>query len=194
LETRYQDVHLPLTLQNGTNFEVGSNPSTDVIFTPFTINRRRGIVIAPGRYDYNEWFYMGRFNPAARLSYNLRFGHGSFYDGYRKNFEAQTTARLNEMLNVTMSLSRNLIDLKAGSYTTNLITSRINATFSTRMFLNALLQYNTDARQWTSNIRFNVIHRPLSDIFLVFNESRDSRSNDLLDRSIAAKITYMLAF
>jgi hypothetical protein len=65
---------------------------------------------------------------------------------------------------------------------------------STRMFLNALLQYNTDARQWSSNIRFNIIHRPLSDFFLVFNENRDSRTNDLLDRAVIAKMTYMLAF
>ena len=42
------------------------------------------------------------------------------------------------------------------------------------MFLNALLQYNTDARQWSSNVRFNIIHRPLSDFFLVYNDRRDS--------------------
>jgi hypothetical protein len=43
-------------------------------------------------------------------------------------------------------------------------------------------------------VRFNVIHRPLSDIFLVYNERRDSRSGDLIDRAIIGKMTYLIAF
>jgi hypothetical protein len=66
--------------------------------------------------------------------------------------------------------------------------------FSTRMFVNALVQYNTDARQWTSNIRFNLIHRPLSDFFLVYNEQRETQTQALLGRTLIAKVTYMMAF
>jgi len=62
------------------------------------------------------------------------------------------------------------------------------------MFLNALLQYNTDARQWSSNIRFNIIHRPLSDFFFVYNDRRDTVSDALVDRALIAKMTYMMAF
>ena len=62
------------------------------------------------------------------------------------------------------------------------------------MFLNALLQYNTDARQWSSNIRFNIIHRPLSDFFFVYNDRRDTVSGALVDRALIAKMTCMMAF
>jgi hypothetical protein len=61
------------------------------------------------------------------------------------------------------------------------------------MFLNALVQYNSDSRQWSSNIRFNIIHRPLSDFFLVYNERRNSATGDLNDRAIIAKLTYMIS-
>ena len=60
--------------------------------------------------------------------------------------------------------------------------------------MNALLQYNTDARQWSSNVRLNIIHRPLSDIFLVYNERRDSRIGRMIDRALIAKMTYLIAF
>jgi hypothetical protein len=40
----------------------------------------------------------------------------------------------------------------------------------------------------------NIIHRPLSDIFLVYNERRDSRSGHMIDRAIVAKMTYLVAF
>ena len=60
--------------------------------------------------------------------------------------------------------------------------------------LNALLQYNTDAQQWSSNVRFNIIHRPLSDFFLVYNDRRDIVAGSLVDRAVIAKVTYLMAF
>ena len=61
------------------------------------------------------------------------------------------------------------------------------------MFLNSLIQYNSDTHQWSSNVRFNIIHRPLSDIFIVYNERRDSIGGGLVDRALIAKVTYMIS-
>jgi len=193
-ESRYVDWHLPLTLQDGTFIEAGVNPTFEDIARPFTINSRRGIAIQPGRYEFDEYFVLFRTNSAARLGFNGRYSIGDFYDGYRRGYSLGVTTRLNEQLALAASVGLNDIDLPAGAFTTNLITGRIDYGFSTRMFLNALLQYNSDARQWSSNLRFNVIHRPLSDVFFVYNERRDSRSGDLIDRAIVAKMTYMVAF
>ena len=87
----------------------------------------------------------------------------------------------------------NDIDLPQGAFTTTLVTGRVNYFLNTKVFLNALLQYNTDARQW-SPTPVNVIHRPLSDIFLVYNERRESQTGNLLDRALVAKVTYLIAF
>jgi hypothetical protein len=43
-------------------------------------------------------------------------------------------------------------------------------------------------------VRLDIIHRPLSDIYLVYNERRDSVSGDLINRAVIAKLTYLLAF
>jgi hypothetical protein len=75
-----------------------------------------------------------------------------------------------------------------------LVTGRANYNFNTKMFLNALVQYNSDSQQWSSNLRLNIIHRPLSDFFLVYNERRDERAGDLLNRALVAKFTYLVAF
>ena len=63
--------------------------------------------------------------------------------------------------------------------------------FTPRMFLNAFVQYNSDTDAWLSNVRFNFIHRPLSDIFVVWNETRGP---GLTLRSVSVKYTHMLAF
>jgi hypothetical protein len=62
------------------------------------------------------------------------------------------------------------------------------------MFVNALLQYSTDSGQLSSNVRFNFIHRPLSDFFLVYNERRQENTGNLIDRAVIAKVTYLMAF
>ena len=74
------------------------------------------------------------------------------------------------------------------------MTSRINYNFNSTMFVNALVQYNSDTDQLSSNLRFNLIHRPLSDIFIVYNERRDDRTGLMLSRAVIAKMTYMVAF
>jgi hypothetical protein len=194
LESRYIDWHWPVTFHNSTFIEVGVNPTVEVIRTAFPINSRRNIRVAPGRYEFNEQFVLWRTNSAAPLSFNGRYGTGEFYDGHRRSYDVGATVRANEHFNVSGNVSYNDIELPQGAFTTTLISGRVNYFLNTTMFLNALLQYNTDARQWSSNVRFNVIHRPLSDIFLVYNERRDSRSGELINRALVAKMTYLIAF
>jgi hypothetical protein len=40
---------------------------------------------------------------------------------------------------------------------------------------------------------YHIIHRPLSDLFVVYNERRNSVSGDLIDRAVILKLTYMFA-
>ena len=102
--------------------------------------------------------------------------------------------RLNEHFNASLNLQINDISLSTGSFVSKLLTTRVNYNFNTAMFVNALVQYNSDNRQWTSNLRFNLIHRPLSDLFLVYNEGRDERTGQMLSRAVIAKMTYLMAF
>ena len=194
LESRYMDWHWPVTLQNSTFIEIGVNPNVEVIREPFPINTRRNINVLPGRYEFNENFALWRTNGAAPLSFTGRYSIGRFYDGYRRGYEFGTTVRANAHFNVSGNVAFNDIELSQGAYTTTLVTGRVNYFFNTKVFVNALLQYNTDARQWSSNVRLNIIHRPLSDLFLVYNERHDTRSGAVLNRALIAKMTYLIAF
>jgi hypothetical protein len=194
LESRYMDWHLPVNLQNSTFIEIGVNPNEEVIDEQFVINARRGIYVNPGRYAFKEYFGLMNTNAAAPFSLNLRYGNGEFYDGYRRNYTVGGTLRMNEHLNVSLNDQINDIELSSGAYVTHLVTGRVNYYFNTKVFVNALVQYNTDVRQWSSNVRLDIIHRPLSDIYVVYNERRDSRSGDLISRALIGKVTYLLAF
>jgi hypothetical protein len=194
LDSRYQGFHWNVNLQDGTNVEIGRNTSVEDIQTAFTINNARAIKVNPGRYEFAEDFLWVNLNQAQRVSAQIRLATGPFYDGYRRNYQIGPNLKINEDFNASVNFQLNDISLSTGDFTTKLVTTRVNYNFNTKMFVNALLQYNTDNGQWSSNLRFNIIHRPLSDFFLVYNERRDDRTGALINRAVIAKMTYMVAF
>ena len=194
VESRYQDFHLPFAFQDSSNMEIGINPNVEVVRSPFTINSSRGVKVNPGRYEFNEFFIFWNTNAASRVSFNNRYSVGDFYDGHRRSYTFGPSFRLNENFNASFNLQINDVELSTGSFVSKLLTTRVNYNINTKMFVNTLLQYNSDSRQWSSNLRFNLIHRPLSDFFIVYNERRDDRTGDLIDRAVIAKMTYLMAF
>ncbi len=64
---------------------------------------------------------------------------------------------------------------------------------STKLTANALLQYNERDDRLSANVRINFIHRPGSDLFVVFNEERGSSASlwDLNTRAAVMKVTYL---
>ena len=194
LETRFIGYHWNFNFEDGSSAEVGLNQNAEDVLLPFTINRAMGTQVTEGRYDNPEYFGFWRTNESARVSMLTRYNIGPFYDGYRRSVTLGPSVRLNENFNASVNLQINDIELSTGAFVSKLLTTRVNYNFNTKMFVNALIQYNSDSRQWTSNVRFNVIHRPLSDFFLVYNERRDERTGDMLSRAVIAKFTYLMAF
>ncbi len=117
-----------------------------------------------------------------------------FWNGTRKSIGGELALKPNYRLNIEVNYNRNKVDLVGGTFVTDLVGSRIKYSFNTRMFLNAFLQYNTDAKQFSSNIRFRLIHHPLSDLFIVYNDRRDTQTGELLDRAIIFKFTNLFNF
>jgi len=84
--------------------------------------------------------------------------------------------------------------LPQGSFTTQLVGARVLYGFSPRLFLNAFFQYNADTRQVSSNIRFNFTHHPLSDLYIVYNDRRDTTNGGLVERALVVKVTNLFTF
>ena len=194
LDSRYQRFHWNINFQDGTNMDIGRNTSVEDIVAPFTINTARGVTVRPGRYEFGEYSFFLNTNQARRVSMNTRISTGTFYDGYRRAYQLGPSIRVNENFNASVNVQINDISLSTGEFVTKLLTTRLNYNFNTKMFFNALVQFNTDNQQWSSNLRFNIIHRPLSDFFLVYNERRDDRTGQMLSRALIAKMTYLVAF
>ena len=193
MDTRYADYHFPIRFQDGAFVELGANTTYERLAEPLVLSRAKNVAVPAGGYGFHEWMIRGGTDPSRRISGSANYTLGEFFNGYKHTYILGGTFRFNYRLNTSFAYTHNNINLPEGHFKTNLLSTRVDYSFSTSMFLNALVQYNNDARQWSSNVRFNIIHRPLSDFFLVYNERRDSISGDLIDRALIAKFTYMIA-
>jgi hypothetical protein len=159
-----------------------------------------GSVIPAARYRFNSGAVSYAGSNSRRVAFNGEYRFGEYYSGTRTGFTAGGRVRVSSRLATTLSVSRDMINLPDGvAFNTNLASLRIDASFSTRMFLSAFIQYNSVTRQLASNIRYQFIHHPLSDLFLVYNDTRfrDPGLSGVLQppsRAVILKLTHLLSF
>ncbi|MHC4236557.1 MAG: hypothetical protein ACYSUQ_15685, partial [Planctomycetota bacterium] len=116
-----------------------------------------------------------------------------FWDGHRWGAGAEITFN-SPHIGLELGYDHNDVDVPGGAFTTDLVRGRIKLAASTRLFGNALVQYNSQSGSFSANVRINWIHRPGSDLFIVFNERRDvvgSRWNPD-SRAFIVKLTYLM--
>ncbi|MFB3142231.1 MAG: hypothetical protein ACE1Z2_05400, partial [Acidobacteriota bacterium] len=118
---------------------------------------------------------------------------GEFFDGHQDSSEAGLRFQLGARFAADVSWEHDDVDLPSGAFSTDLVNTRLDYSFSPRMFLNALIQYNSTLNEISSNLRFNFIYKPLSDFFLVYNERRAS-GGQVIERALIAKLTYLFGF
>ena len=178
-----------MQLRDGAVMNARVNTNYEQLDAPFTIGP--GLSIEPGEYAFENVAVDYRSDQSATLSGNVGLEIGEYWSGERRAITGGMRVRLNEHVAASANITRNVIDLPQGSFTADLARFRLDWSFTPRMFLNAFVQYNGEADAWLSNIRFNLIHRPLSDIYVVWNETRvpgDAR------RALMLKYTHLIAF
>jgi hypothetical protein len=185
-----------VSLENGGYVEAAWNGRFERIDTPFQI--RRDQRFAPGSYDWSEYYLELETNHSRKVSASALITVGGFWNGTQKTSKAGLLVRPSYHLTFDLALQRNDISLPfpMHDFVTNLVSSRVGYAFNTRTFLDTLLQYNTDLKQFSANVRFDLIHRPLSDLFIVYNEQQLTNQPTPVNtgRGLIVKYTHLLAF
>jgi uncharacterized protein DUF5916/cellulose/xylan binding protein with CBM9 domain len=187
--TRVGGLTYGLQFRDGGNLNARVNSTYERLDAPFTVGP--DLRIEAGEHAFDNVAIEYRSDQSARLSGSVGMEAGEYWTGSQRVASGGVRLRLNEHVAASASVTRNVIDLPQGMFAANLAQFRLDWSFSPRMFLNAFVQYNGEADAWLSNIRFNLIHRPLSDIYVVWNESRlpgDTR------RALMLKYTHLIAF
>ena len=196
-QTVYKEGHYApaeVYFHNGSRIEISYNPRFERLSVPFPVPSSPNVSIAIGDYEYAYWELELESDPSQGLFGTLNLQNGSYYTGHRRTWNLSGTYRPSYRWSAQAALVDSSTSLPQISYSTRVFRTRIDYSFNSRMILNALIQYNSSRKQVTSNIRFDFIHRPLSDLFLVYNEARDVSGAHRNDRAFTIKYTHLFAF
>ena len=191
LETRQMETRFGMNFQNGSSFSVGRDFRFERLTEPFFI--RPDEAIPPGDYDFSEYSALVVIDRSRMFSGEARLATGGFFNGNRDSYRFLFGFRHGYRFESEFTWTHNDITLPTGDFSTDLVITGLQYSFSTRMFLNALIQYNSELKEISSNIRFNWIHKPLSDFFLIYNERR-STTGEVIERALIGKLTYAFNF
>ena len=191
IETRTEDVNLGIRFQNNGSISYNLNQTFDRLSEEARIIRA---TVPAGDYSYLAHTARFSTNQTRKISGSGNVSWGEFWNGNRQSFGGGLGFTPSYHLAVDMTYSRNDVELPTGSFTTDLVGMRLVYAFTGRSTLNAFVQYNADTHQVSSNIRFNFIHHPLSDLYVVYNDRRDTSIGQLMERSLIVKLTNLFDF
>ena len=152
-----------------------------------------GIPVLPGRYNWHEGNFSFTYNRSAPVSVGVRTVVGGFFGGTILSVRPSVNARYGEAVNLSLSWTRNDLDLPEGSVITNLASARLSYNFSPRLFAQSLVQYNDSAELWSVNFRLGWLQDANTGLFIVYNETEGIR--DFIPsgagRSVTLKYSYL---
>ena len=196
VETREATGLFTVEWENSDQLSVSAIKSYEFLPEPFPI--APDVTIPVDGYDFTNLRLGYNFGQQRRFSANVMAEHGSFYGGQKTTLGvSRGRVSITDQFSVEPSWSINWIDLPQGAFTTNLVGTRTTYTMTPLMFASALVQYNSRLNRVSANIRFRWEYRPGSEIFVVFNEDRNTEMERfplLRNRAFIVKVNRLFRF
>jgi hypothetical protein len=194
LENRQARLGVRTEMQSGDSWGAGYARDFEFVASPFQI---AGTLVPGGAYHTSTVRGNYTLGTQRRFSGDVSAAHGTFYAGTRTDLAYRGRAELTTRLSIEPGVSVNWVDLPTGQFTATLVTTRTTFSFSPRMLTAALIQYNSTSHQLTSNVRFRWEYRPLSELFVVYSDGRDTLERGfpgLMNRGLTVKLTRLFRF
>ena len=161
----------------------------DRTFTPFP-----GRSIPVGRYNYRNAKATYTSTQRYPVYGNAGVQVGDFYNGTNTTLSGGLTWRPRYDISFEGTYQHNDVSLPSGAFAADLAGVRVKYAYSTTLFGSTFVQYNTQSRSFVTNARLAWRYAPLSDVFLVYTERQNTFTNVRNERSVAIKVTRMVAF
>jgi hypothetical protein len=184
-------------VENGDAFAAYYERDYEFLPRPFAL--RPTVVVPVGGYPFYNWTGSYTLGPVHAVRGTLSVSTGTFYNGTRRSF-SYSSGRLEIGSHVALepTISENWVDLPWGRFRADLVSTRTTYSFSPRADLAALVQYNSSTNALSSNVRFRWQYVPGSDLFVVYNDARNTLVPDhfaeLQSRTLVVKITRLFRF
>ncbi len=190
-----------ITFQDGSSFSFSVRPNFQRLNNNFY---PLGVAIEPGEYNFTRNVVEYNSDSSNKISWKTSYSWGGFYDGNLNSFSAGLTLAPISQTFFTLSYELNRVKelgIAKKNLNRSLLTPELRLALNPRVHFQAFSQYQFDRiesesflnkfRNW--NVRFSWEFKPLSFLYLIFNNSK----NDFIDPSInrnqiIGKLTYII--
>ncbi len=190
LETSVLHLHFDGEFEDSSSGGIAYDVRSERVFETFTVS---GLTVRPGSYELNELTYSFDTDRSAPISAGIRATTGGFFGGDIVTIRPSISARYGETLNLSLSYSRNDIDLPSGHTITNLTSLSAAYNFTPRLYAQTLVQHNDSADLYAVNFRLGWLQDANTGLFFVYNETEgigDFIPNGA-GRSVIVKYSYL---
>jgi len=169
-ETGYVHIDNHWEFQSGMEIHTGTNLTREGVRDPFEIVP--GVVIQPGTYDHVEAQLVYTSDQSQPLSFSTRMNIGGRFGGDRVSARNTLRYRIGEKFSSELTYIYNAFDLPVpgGDFTANLTRIRLSYSFTPKILVQLLAQYNEQADTVSTNFRFSWLQSANAGFYLVYNE------------------------
>jgi hypothetical protein len=134
------------------------------------------VTIQPGTYDHGELALVFLGDESKPLNFSLRTTVGGRFGGDRVSLRPTVRFRIGDKFSSEFAYDYNDFDLPVpgGDFTANLIRLRLSYSFTPKILLQLLSQYNEIDDRVSTNLRFSWLQSANTGLFLVYNEVDES--------------------
>ena len=186
-----------VAMKSGTVLTLTAQAYTEDLREPVSFPEDTEVPV--GKYNYYalQAEYIGPDGNLIRTDGTASFG--SFFDGTNLEVQLEPSWYVSRNLEIGATYQFNYVRFpdRDQEFIVNLARLRFQIGFTTRISINAFLQYNTDADAFSSNMRFRYNFREGNDLWIVYNEGRhtnrfnfDPALPSLDNRTLLLKYTY----
>lgn len=173
-QTGYLHVDNHWEFQSGMEIHTGMNFTQEGVFEPFEIVD--GVTVPVGEYKHEEAQLVWWSNQSAPFSVNFQTRIGGFFGGDRENLDSTIRYRVGEKFTSQLTWSHSNIDLPVpgGDFEVDIARLRMTYSFTPRMSIQTLVQYNKRDDVISTNLRFAWLQSANAGLYVVFNEVDES--------------------
>jgi hypothetical protein len=154
------------------------------------------VPVPVGHYDLRRLTLFASSSPSRPVGVSVMGRLGREWDGRVDELEVALRAAGGAHLEAGPTWTLSHAELPGGRFTAHVLGLRLGWAFSTRLVARAYVQYNSLEDKWITNLRLNFVHRPGSDVYVVFNDEQgeEGAPGRLVSRGLAVKGTWLIRF
>jgi hypothetical protein len=147
-------------------------------------------LLKEGDYYYSDVSFNFKTDQRKLFIIGGTLQYGEYYSGKKLSYQADISFRQQPFGIIGLTYNHDEINILNQTVGLNLLGTKIELTFTKKLFLTTFLQYNSQLNNFNVNTRLQYRFKPMSDFFIVYSDNYFATNFQNKNKAIIAKLIY----